>query len=85
MWPLLLTQGHFKHYKIKDFVTYSVAPNHLLDICHRNDTSIVKAIFDKNYVKKECTQLKKKDFVNDGLVDSCRQLLNQYDGYNKYS
>ena len=55
-----------------------------IDICRRNDTSIVKTIFDKNYVKNVCKQLKKKDCVNDGLVDSCRQLLNQYDGYNKY-
>ena len=34
-------------------------------------------------MKNEFRQLKKKDFVNDGLVDSCRQLLNQYDGYNQ--
>ena len=63
----------------------STVIHRVIVICHRNDTSIVKVIFWlKNYVKNECKQLKKKDFVNDGLVDSCRQLLNQYDGYNKY-
>ena len=51
--------------------------------CSKNNTSIVQAIFGKNYVEKKKIK-KEKALIMIGLLDSCKATFNQYNGYNIY-
>ena len=54
-----------------------------LSFCRDNDIRFIKGLFDKKYLSQQCKKVKSYG-PGDGLIDSCRQLLQNYDEYNRY-
>ena len=56
--------------------------NRVKEICIRQGLSFSKICTDRSYCKKVCCIIKQIP-VNDGVVDSCRSLLNDFNEQNK--
>jgi hypothetical protein len=55
----------------------------VISICDNRTFGIVKTIFSRSSVRTLCKSMKRQGFFNEGLVDSCRQLLRQFSPNNR--